>query len=384
MRIVQLTTDARQDYRNYSSTTPILGTAPQALLEGFAGLPDVELHVVSCLQKPVVSPSKLFENIWFHSLHVPKFGWLRTGYQGCIRSVRRKLRELRPDLVHGQGTERDCAWCAVWSGFPNVLTVHGVMSEMARAFKARPGSFAWWTRILERHTLKRTRGVFCNSTFTRDLVQDYAPKTWLVPNAVREDFFSVPRPARATIKPILLNVGVICENKRQLELLDLADRWHRAGLQFELRFLGHANPSDPYAARFLAAVAADARKGPISFHGMKQGRELIDCFDAANALIHFPKVESFGLVAAEALCRGLKVFAARTGGLVDILNGLQGVELFAREDFRSLEISVGHWLKEGAPPVGEAVRSVMRERYHPTAIARRHLEIYREVLAKRS
>ena len=72
-------------------------------------LPDVEVHVVSCTQQPMKSPIKLAENIFFHSLLVPKIGWLRTGYQGCIRAVRKKLRAIQPDIVHGQGTERDCA-----------------------------------------------------------------------------------------------------------------------------------------------------------------------------------------------------------------------------------------------------------------------------------
>ena len=48
----------------------------------------------------------------------PKIGWLRTLYQGCVRATRRKLREIQPDIVHGQGTERDCAIGAVLSGFP--------------------------------------------------------------------------------------------------------------------------------------------------------------------------------------------------------------------------------------------------------------------------
>ena len=380
MRIVQLTTDGRELLRDYSSPTPALGTAPQALLEGFATRSDLEVHVLSCLQRPVKSPSKLGENIWFHTLHVPKLGWLRTGYQGCVRAVRRKVRDLRPDVVHGQGTERDCALSAVWSGFPNVVTLHGNMSEMARTFRTRVGSFAWCAAILEHYALKRTRGVFCNSTFTHELVRRRAGKTWLVPNAVREGFFSTPPRVRSATKPVLLNVGVICENKRQQELIEIADRLHAGGLKFELRFLGHADPNDAYAKRFLDSVADAARTNYLSFQGLKLDRELIGAYDDALALVHFPKVETFGLVVAEALCRGLKIFAARTGGLRDILDGVDSAEHFEPGDFTGLEVAIANWLKAGAPPAGESARSVMRERYHPAVIARRHIEIYCEVL----
>src|SRR5438552_15091755 len=104
MRIVQLTTDNRQPFREYAKPDPYFGTAPEALLHGFAAMSDLEVHVVSCIQQPVRAPEKLAENIWFHSLHVPRWGWLRTGYLGCIRAVRKKVKEIRPDLVHAQGT----------------------------------------------------------------------------------------------------------------------------------------------------------------------------------------------------------------------------------------------------------------------------------------
>jgi hypothetical protein len=54
---------------------------------------------------------------------------------GCIRATRRRLRTLQPDLVHGQGTERDCALSAIFSGFPNVVTIHGNMAELARTHR---------------------------------------------------------------------------------------------------------------------------------------------------------------------------------------------------------------------------------------------------------
>src|SRR5208282_3060329 len=109
MKVAILTTDNRDHHRTYSETTPRFGQAPEALIQGFTSLPGVEVHIVSCTQRPMQSPEKLAENLWYHSVHAPKFGWLRTLYQGCIRGTRRKLREIQPDIVHGQGTERDCS-----------------------------------------------------------------------------------------------------------------------------------------------------------------------------------------------------------------------------------------------------------------------------------
>src|SRR5208282_1511785 len=220
MKIALLTTDNREHERTYSETMPRFGRAPEALLQGFAELGEAEIHVVSCAQQPMQSLEKIADNIRFHSLHVPKIGWLRTLYQGCIRATRRKLREIRPDIVHGQGTERDCALAAVLSGFPNVVTIHGNMAELARLFHARFGGYDWLAARLENFTLRRTAGVFCNSAYTEGLVRPRAKKTWRVPNALRREFFeAVPTGARPCI---LLNVGVVTQRKRQLELLDVA------------------------------------------------------------------------------------------------------------------------------------------------------------------
>src|ERR1041385_638225 len=158
MRVAILTTDSREHFKEYHSSTPYFGTAPEALLQGFgrlmdsqasspetrpSGEADLEIHVVSCARARMSSPQKIGPNIFFHSLYVGRLGWMRTLYLGCIRATRKKLREIRPDIVHGQGTERDCAISAVLSGFPNVLTNHGNMRLIARVNHANPFSFYW-------------------------------------------------------------------------------------------------------------------------------------------------------------------------------------------------------------------------------------------------
>jgi len=253
MRVAILTTDNREHDRRYELSQPYFGAAPEALLQGFAAIPEVEVHVVSCTQCPMKSPEKIADNIWFHSLRVPKIGWLRTGYQGCIRATKKFLRKLQPDIVHGQVTERHCAIGAVFSGFPNVITLHGIMGAQARLLKARPDSFHWLAMMLERVTLPRTLGVFCNSAYTESFVRPLTRRTWEIPNAVRPEFFDSPFPARSTSRtPVLLNIGAIRLRKRQLPLLDLIEQLLSKGADFEFHFVGVANPRDEYSAAFFA------------------------------------------------------------------------------------------------------------------------------------
>jgi len=380
MKIALLTNDNREIDRAYSERTPRFGTAPEALMQGFAGLPGVEVHIVACTQRPMQSPEKLADNLWFHSVHAPKIGWLRTLYQGCIRATRHKLRDIQPDIVHGQGTERDCSISAVFSGFPNVLTIHGNMAELGRLFKARIGSFHWLTARLENYVLPRTSGVFCNSAYTESLVRPRARRVWRVPNALREAFFLKALPAGNKSRCILLHVGVVCENKQQLKMLEAARALRRRKLDFELHFIGSANTRDAYARNFLDQVrAVEAAEGYVRYWGTKSTEELIGCFDRASALVHTPVSEAFGLVVAEALARNLKLFGMRTGGLADIAEGVPDAELFAENDWAGLTDAIARWIGQGCPRTNGAA-AVMRQRYHPEVVARRHLEIYREVL----
>jgi len=375
-----LTTDNRQHDRNYSAVSPYFGAAPSALLEGFAALTNVELHILSCTQQPMSSPAKVANNIWFHSLLVPKVGWLRTGYAGCILAVRKKLREIHPDIVHGQGTERDCGISAVFSGFPNVITIHGNMAELGRIFHAHLGSFHWWAAKLENFTLPRTSGVFCNSDYTQSLVSPRSKRTWLVPNPVRNSFFTpIIRKSLPAETPTLLVVGVICARKQQLETLRLLIQLHQQNHRFQIRFIGSCE-GDSYGKAFLKLLNGLGNVGWASWLGVLDEPALIQCMDSAHALLHFPKEESFGLVVAESLARRLKLFASNVGGIRDITSGVPEADLFDSEDWGGLQKALSTWIQK---PISSSqqTRGLMSARYHPKVIAARHLEIYREVLS---
>lgn len=376
MKIVILVPDDRDELRRYADPDPYFGTAPTALLEGLAQCSDCEVHIVSCTQRELRAPAKLAANTCFHSLLVPKWGWLRGGYIGCVRAVKKKLREIRPDVVHGQGTERYCALAAVLSGFPNVLTIHGNMRNVARVYHARPFSFLWLAARLERWTLPKTCGVLCNSDYTLRLVSPLARATWKVPNALREIFFS-PQPVSCP-PPILLNVGEISLLKSQNELLDMAARLHRRGAKFEIHFIGRVHETTSYGAEFLSRIRLAEREGYAKYLPFKSKEELVAAMDGASAVLHFPKEEAFGLVVAEGLARNLKLFGARVGGVVDIATGVEGAELIDPGDFDALEAAIFQWLSMGSPKIKTGAEQ-MRQRYHPSVIARRHLEIYQEI-----
>ena len=382
MKIAFLTTDNREQRAEYDTHQPFFGPAPAAILAGLKLYPnDVEVHVISCSKRKMNTPEQLAPNVWFHQPIVPYLGWGRTAFSGCALAVRKLLREIKPDLVHGQGTERDCAISAVYSGFPNVLTIHGNMQKIQRMKLLGAPAYYWLASTLETHALKRTNGVFCNSIHTRSLVENRTRKTWLVPNPLRPAFFAPQKSERKRNPiPVFLTIGVVTPLKRSLEILETASRLAQRGYRFQIRFIGASGTEDPYGASFAHAIEKGREAGYADYLGVLEEDELIQTLDAADACIHFPEEEAFGLVVAEALSRGLQFFGANVGGIRDIANGIDGAELY--DDFPSLENGIARWL-EGSTPLPAHAAETINSRYHPKVVGAQHLEIYREVLAGR-
>jgi glycosyltransferase involved in cell wall biosynthesis len=380
LKIAVITTDNRQDDKNYSAPAPYFGTAPEALLQGLAQMPELEVHVVSCTQQPMKSPEKLADNTWFHSVYVPKAGWMRTSYQGCVRAVRRKLKAIKPDIVHGQGTERECAISAAFSKFPNVLTVHGNMRLIAEINQAKPFSFWWLAAQLEKVTLPRTRGVICITHYTQDTVKDLVKRTWVVPNAMDESFFAVNSEPDAS--RTILCVGAVCVRKNQNAFIKALDPIAAEG-KFKLLFLGSVNKSEAFGAEFLDLVA---QRPWCEYAGFADRQTLRNRFKTAT-LLALPSLEdNCPMVVLEAMAAGVPVLAAKVGGLPDLIeDGKTGV--FCNPlDAASMRGGVGKLLDDAklARELATMAKAAARERFHPLVIARRHVEIYREVLSKPS
>lgn len=375
LTIAFITQDSREELRDYGDPMPSFGSAPTALLQGFAGLPGCEIHIISCVQRPVASPEKIAENIYYHSVPIGKWGWMRGLYAGCVLAVRKKLREINPDIVHGQGTERYCAISAVFSGYPNVLTIHGNMSLVAKINHAPPLSFEWLAAHLESFTLPRTNGVVCITNYTRDAVAPLTPKTWVLPNATNAIFYDTKR---APVTPRkLVCVGTICSRKNQKALILALDSL-AATLPFRLEFYGAIPTDASYGPEFLEMIAS---RPWCSHHNFIDHHGLRDVLSGAGALM-LPSVEdNCPMVILEAMAAGVPVIASKVGGIPDLIeDGVTGI-LSDPHNPESMRAAVEKMLRDDAFAASVAARArALAGRFHPRTVAEKHLDIYREVL----
>jgi glycosyltransferase involved in cell wall biosynthesis len=378
MKVVQLTTDAREHRKDYRNPRPYFGTAPEALLEGFQTMTEeVEIHVVSCLQKaPVSSPDKLADNIYYHALKVPNIGWMKTGYLGCTKAVRRKLREIQPDLVHGQGTERDCSITAVRSGYPNILTIHGNMQMIAEFVRAKPFSYYWLAARLERYCLRNTHGVIAISKYTEANVSTLTRRAWLLPNAVHPSYFRV---IRNEVQPrSIICAANIDARKNQIQLIHALEPLANHG-KLTLRFAGAGNAKNSYFQRFTAEVASR----PWCSYAGALNRTSLQAEMSRAQIAALPSLEdNCPMVVLEAAAAGVPMAASRVGGIPDLIQHKETGMLFDPCRVEDIRAAITSLLVE--PNLAETLATRARReavaKFSPLTVARKHLEVYREIV----
>ena len=372
-----------EDVRSISTeTTPRLASAPLALLQGFstAVLP-LGIHVVCCVRPGAPIPRNLPGNIHYHFLPVPKVGFLRTLHLGCFFSTRRLLQRLQPDLVHAHGTE---AWCAIVGAllpFPKILTVHGYLNGISRVAPLRPWPHWALQRLLESISLPKYESVICLSDFMETSLRAKTRSTNLIPNAVRQEFFSTPLSHSDTDPKVLriVNIGSVYHLKQQCELIETLIRSPLAQRPVDCVFLGGLDATTRYGQKFIHLMNLNHPNLTLRHIDYLPVHSLIELLDHSDCLVHVSKTESFCLAVAEALVRSKKVFSFDSGGIPFVSQGFPTATLIQNQNWKELWVAVESWAKVKDPtPVSQDSTG---NKYLPKAIAEQHFMSYVKLLS---
>lgn len=373
MRIVQIIPDNRDVMGQHDRDAPFFGPAIDALLQGFERLDDaIDMHVVSCVRHPLPAPEVLAGNVRYHQVLVPG-GYRRTLFIAAARKVRSVIREIAPDVVHGQGTEEYAALCAAFSGLPNVVTVHGNMRRVARRRRYRPFVHMVVAAASETIALSKAGAVFCNSSYTDRCVRGLNGIRPRVPNAVRAGFFDV-RPDGPRTGPLIC-VGNILPYKNQLGLIAALESQPEITAT-RLVFAGRCNPASAYGARFRNAVAA---RPWCDYIGPLEEDDLLALLADSAGLVHPSLEESFGLAIAEAQAAGVPVAASAIGGITDLVAHRETGLLFDPRDPADIRRHVEDLLQGRHDDMVAAARTHAERHYRPDVVARMHTAYYRDM-----
>lgn len=187
-----------------------------------------------------------------------------------------------------------------------------------------------------------------------------------IPNPLHSDFFT--RPSQARKSSVIPRIGFASSNVMDpLKGFDLVDE-----ILSDYQLSGHAeiHVAGHVAKKDLGRLSA------FHYHGHIDARaEFIDFLDALDFILVPSKEEAAGMVAVEAMARGVIPIVANAGGLPEQVGPLK--DLVAFDEPQEI-VALIRILFSSLPKFAEIARNVAA-RHEPSRIAQRYANVYNEI-----
>jgi len=237
------------------------------------------------------------------------------------RSALAVCRSIRPNIIWANWWVPPglvAARIARKTGRPLVISSHGTDLMFL-------GKGVFITR-LSRYVYNRAERATVVSHFLKNHLSSHvkaieANRVHVIPMPAGMETFPQTPPPDNTV-PVFLSVARYDQQKRLGDVIDAAARLFREGIFFKLHMVGEG----PLEEELKARAERLGLSGIVTFSPLVSQSELAHLYQGADAVILVSEGEGFGLVLVEAGFTGRPAIAARSGGIVDIIeDGVNGL-----------------------------------------------------------
>ncbi|HNQ73061.1 MAG TPA: glycosyltransferase family 4 protein [Verrucomicrobiota bacterium] len=351
----------------------------RVLFDQFAADHRLKLHIIILRKQFARDQTFEVRGVTFHLRKVqggtraPSFFWLDTWV------IRRVLREIKPDVVHAWGTEQGAAIVANRLGYPQVVTIQGLISWYEQVVPV-----PWMVKLagrIERASLPNAKTLTTEARFTVNWLQQHYPRVRVeqIEHAPDPVFHQLRR--QPSLQPLrLIFVGAL-DYRKGGDVLLLALDQLRTEFQFELIVVGGLKPD----VRELTAGLSQELWSRVQMKSNLTHVEIAAELNQATLAVCASRADVSPNAVKEAVVAGVPVVATAVGGIPDyVIPGRNGVlcqpgrveELVTalRTAFTDLEFSKGR--------VNVETLQKMRIYLSPQTMARRFYETYVSVVQK--
>lgn len=133
------------------------------IAEAWQGQTDFEIHWLtgSALVDEPLTRGEL--NQTFHVYPIAKKGRAASFYRRDRQEIQKLLAQIQPELVHAWGTEDVCGFAGVRSGYPSILSLQGIHTNLIRHGLHHPR--VYFQALLEAYCLARADWVTVESAW---------------------------------------------------------------------------------------------------------------------------------------------------------------------------------------------------------------------------
>ncbi|MHB8078583.1 MAG: glycosyltransferase family 4 protein [Candidatus Krumholzibacteriia bacterium] len=351
------------------------------LATAMARCPNIELHLVVSSREVTQAVTKSHAGFTIHYLPAQRRLGLLTGHLLDRIRLTRALREIRPDIVHAHGTG-SCVAAAHASGFPYVVTVHGIRFREVVLF----GGLGGWLRQvattrLERRVLARARYVFVIADYVgRTIAPMTAARQFPIANPVADKYFGMETRDRDST---ILSVAAVQPRKGLIHLVEAMALVRKQVPAARLRLIGKVLTPE-YAEQVRNRIVELGLSECVEMVGFVSDEELRAAFTDCSVFTLCSVEESSPVAIAEAMTLGKPVVATAVGGIPDLVTpGITGylVEFGAVAAIADAltALLVDADLRKR---MGEAARVRAERDFRPAAAAERTIAVYRQILTE--
>jgi glycosyltransferase involved in cell wall biosynthesis len=315
------------------------------------------------------------------------FDKLMFGYPPVSRALARTIRDVSPDVIHGQGTAK-YIHAAIRSRVRHIITVHGIFRDEMKVVKSK---LSPWSRLerfaklrLERHYVSRIENLIAITPEVAAYVRAAVPTVQVFPvdNTIDELFFEI-KPLGVESAPTILFVAAITFRKGLDMLLAAFPDVLSALPAAKLRIAGIWDWDPGYVEALKLQYRSLIENGSVSFLGGITQEQLILEMERASVLCLPSRAESAPMVISQAMASARPVVASRVGGIPNMItDGVNG-RLWGLGDLASLSRLLMNILTDpaAAEAMGRRGREMAVNRYSARAVASKTVDAYLRVAA---
>jgi glycosyltransferase involved in cell wall biosynthesis len=273
---------------------------------------------------------------------------------------------------------------------PMILCYHAV-SLAKGEHRLVDGALSLYERRVASLIFRRVSAVVAVTTAVADaLPERLRSRSVVIPPGVHLETFVPAQPDRASHEPRLLYVGRMERSSRWKGVFSLLEAFALIAPMVPETTLVLVGPGDD-----VPALTEHARHlglaGRVSFPGRLEGEDLVRQYQKASVLVlpSLRAAESAGMTLLEAMACGIPVVASDIGGLgagrrLAITHGVEGLIVPPGDPDALAKACVRLLTRpDDAQKMGAAGRRAVEASYSVELQRRRHLELMREVLARR-
>ena len=341
---------------------------------------DVELHVVTCQPRQKEHSGETASGIPLHVLCRRRMGRITFHYRDILH-MRQVLRRIAPDVVHAQGMGI-YAGAAIHSGYPHVVTAHGIFSreaEFAKGLASRARGIL--DSAYERYSVSRIKNLIAISPYVEEellRIGGFGGQAVHIENPVADDYFKVDAGGR---QATILYAGRVIPRKDLLTLLRALVYIREELPQVQLRIAGETESAPDYVRTCREFVQRSKLDTAVTFLGALTMADMVQEYARCTVLALSSRQETAPVVIAEAMAAARPVVATKVCGVPFMIeDGASGL-LVEQEDADEMARVLVRVL--GNPQLclrlGRRGREMAEQRFRAQVVAGRTREIYRQL-----